>query len=213
MTKVIDRSISSTPASHDPWVESDFLSEGTPLIRPKHPSVAFEAVIRASMIGSQRYWVETSDEHPCTTAVAELREWLDMPLDTVVSLVGLAPSTRAFWRNNPEAPIRNSGTKRLLRFRSAVGLLVALSGREQARARIASAGWLQRVGDTDGLVSFETWVHNEIDPDPIVAPAYLGGLTRQQLGTLAVTPDGEFDRQGLERPRLTADRSAAAVGD
>lgn len=213
MTKLIERSILSTPASHDPWVDADLLTEGTPLIRPKHPSVAFDAVLRASVIGSQRYWVEGSNEHPGTTAVAELRDWLDVPLDSIVSLVGLGPSTRAFWRNNPDAPIRNSGTKRLLRFRTAVGLLVGGLGRDQARLRLNATGWLDRVSDMIGVAAFEAWVHHELQPEPLEAPAHLSALTRQQLEALAVVPEGEFQRQDSERPRLTTEGSVGAEAD
>lgn len=213
MAEVLDRSIWSTPASHDPWEGVALIGEGTPLIRPKHPSAAFDAVLRVAAIGSQRYWVEGSDQHPCTAAVAELRDWLDLSLDSVVSLVGLAPSTRAFWRNNPDAPIRNPGTKRLLRFRTAVGLLVGHLGRDEAQARLMATGWLERVGDTEGLVAFEAWVRQQIDPSPLVAPAHLSTLSREDLASLAVVPEGEFERQTSERPRLTTDGSPGAEAD
>lgn len=213
MTEVIDRSILSTPASRDPWVHVDLIADGTPLIRPKHPSAAFDAVLRVAAIDSQRYWVEGSEQHPCTAAVAELRDWLDVSMDSVVTMVGLAPSTRAFWRNNPDAPVRSTGTKRLLRFRTAVGLLVGGLGRERARELLTETRWLTRVSDTDGLVAFESWVRRELDPEPMVAPSHLSGLTRQELAALAVVPEGEFQRQGRERPRLAKDGSSGAGAD
>lgn len=213
MNELVDRNVMSTPASDDPWVGLSLFAEATPLIRPKQPSDAFDALLRVAVIGSQRYWVEESAEHPGTTAVAELRDWLDLSMDTVVSLVGLASSTRAFWRNNPESPIRSSGTKRLLRFRTAVGLLVGALGRDQARTRLSASGWLERVSDMPGVIAFEAWVHDQLDPEPLEAPGHLAGLSRKQLEGLAVVPDGEFQRQDRERPRLTTYGSVGAEGD
>lgn len=213
MTEVVDRSVLSTPASDDPWTGLTLFTEATPLIRPKQRSDAFDALLRVAVIGSQTYWVEESAEHPGTTAVAELRDWLDLSMDAVVSLVGLAPSTRAFWRNKPDSPIRNSGTKRLLRFRTAVGLLVGALGRDEARVRLTSSGWLERVSDMQGVAAFEAWVHNEIEPEPLTAPAHLASLTREQLEALAVVPDREFQRQDRERPRLTTNGSVGAEED
>lgn len=140
--------------------------------------------------------------HPGTEALDQLQEWLGLPLDGIVAVVGLSGSTRQFWRNNPTAAVRPSKAGRLLRFRTAVGLLVGSVGLEQARHMLHSEGWLQPLDETR-LVALEARVREQLSPGPLVAPPGLGDLTREQL-LAASASSGEAVQRRLESARDTA---------
>jgi hypothetical protein len=139
--------------------------------------------------------------HPGTEALQQLQEWLNLPLDEIVSIVGLAPSTRQFWRNNPTAEVRPSKAGRLLRFRTAVGLLVGDVGIEQGRHILHGEGWLEPL-DEARLVALEARVREQLSPGPLSAPPGLTDLSREQL-LAAAHPSGEAAQRRLESSRDT----------
>ena len=200
----------------------------TPVIRPNVPSESFDALVKAffvrraatvvvgsdvrvivgdatpELLGQVRSTDSRSSQardnvHPATAATAELAGWLQMSLDAVVELVGLAASTRAHWRNNPTAPVRPSKSGRLLRLHTAVGLLVGEQGLERARAELYAGGWLTGPLDEARLADLEAHVRDVLLPNGLQPPAYLaaGGLSREQI--LARTTSGAPDE---ERQRL-----------
>lgn len=140
------------------------------------------------------------DVHPGTEALDQLQEWLGMPLDDIVAVVGLSPSTRAFWRRNPAAAVRPGKAGRLLRFRTSVGLLVGTVGAEQARHVMHDEGWLEPL-DEARLVAFEARVRRQLAPGPRVAPAGLAGLSRAQLLGAVTDRDEEVAQRRLESSR------------
>jgi hypothetical protein len=143
--------------------------------------------------------------HPGTEALQQLQEWLNLSLDHIVELAGLGPSTRAYWRKNPTAPIRPGKTGRLLRFRTGVGLLVAEVGLETARARLHSEGWLEQNMDEPRLVAFEAWVHEQMTPGGPTPPTYLRhGLSREELRARALRGvDDEVAQLAEDREKVT----------
>lgn len=220
----------TTVSTKDAWrdlVQCAHFADETPLTRPAQRSEAFEALL-SGLLAPSRYliavtsiveeWtsfetvgvaadaasdqVPATAEHPGNVALRDLQTWLQMPLDSIVGLAGLSASTRAFWRQNPSAPIRPSKTGRFLRFHTAVGLLVGSQGPDQARATLRGEGWLNGVFDEDRLVELETRVRNELVPQGLQAPAYLarGGLSRRELRSrMRKSLGAELNQQQGER--------------
>lgn len=213
-------------------IQCVYFADQTPLTEPASRSEPFEVLIRNFFSGSNCRVFITTDagmqtsaviepttvdqelveaafpatdgpaEHPGNIALRDLQGWLGMPLDTLVGLAGLSASTRAFWRNNPTAPIRPSKTGRFLRLHTAIGLLVGNQGVEKARLTLRGEGWLSEVFDERRLIELETRVRNELMPDALQPPAYLsrGGLTRKQLRARMLADAGnERAQQDLER--------------
>lgn len=144
------------------------------------------------------------ERHPGTIAVEQLSEWLDLPADSVLSIVALSPSTRQFWRNNPTAPVRRGKAGRLLRFRTAVGLLVGSLGVEQTRHMLHAGGWMQPL-DEARLAALEARSRQQVASHPMTAPEGLTSLTTAQL--LAATHPG---RSETEQRLLESARDAPA---
>ncbi|GAA1477098.1 hypothetical protein GCM10009623_15440 [Nocardioides aestuarii] len=138
--------------------------------------------------------------HPGTEALDQLQGWLNMPLDDIVAVVGLSPSTRAFWRRNPTAAVRPGKAGRLLRFRTSVGLLVGAVGAEEARHVLHDERWLEPL-DEARLVALEARVRRQLAPEPPIAPAGLANLSRQQLLAAVTDRDGEVVQRQLESSR------------
>ena len=138
--------------------------------------------------------------HPGTQALDQLQEWLGLPFDDIVTVVGLSPSTRQFWRNNPSAAVRPGKAGRLLRFRTAVGLLVGAIGAEQARHVMHDEGWLEPL-DEARLVAFEARVRRQLAPEPRTTPAGLARLSREQLLEAVMDQGGEVAQRLLESSR------------
>ncbi len=238
MSEVLDRP--TTVTGRDVWrdeVQATF-PDVTPVIRPSVPSESFDALVEAFFVrraatvvvgGDVRVVVHdaspelraltgsltSSDSqaqavHPATSATAELAGWLQMPLDAVVELAGLASSTRAHWRNNPTAPVRPSKSGRLLRLHTAVGLLVGEQGPDRARATLHAGGWLTKPLDESRLADLEAYVRDVLLPEGLQPPAYLrnDGLTRDQVlaRTTAGAPD-EARRRLAETPEPIDDAS------
>lgn len=209
-----------------------YFADQTPLTQPANPSKPFEVLVSGFFSRSnchviittndgarvsatieptdlvqeplERFTLSANDpvEHPGNIALRDLQGWLGMPLDAIVGLAGLSASTRAFWRNNPAAPIRPSKTGRFLRLHTAIGLLVGEQGVEKARLTLRGEGWLAEAFDERRLIELETRVRNELMPDGLQAPAYLsrGGLTRKQLRARMLADLGdERAQQDLER--------------
>lgn len=138
--------------------------------------------------------------HSGTEALDQLQKWLGLPLDDIVTVVGLSPSTRQFWRNNPSAAVRPGKAGRLLRFRTSVGLLVGAVGAEQARHVMHDEGWLEPL-DEARLVAFEARVRRQLAPEPRTAPAGLAALSREQLLGAVMGRGGEVAQRRLESSR------------
>lgn len=159
---------------------------------------------RAEGVGATEYPddVVVRTVHPGTEALDQLQDWLALPLDEIVAVVGLSGSTRQFWRNNPTAVVRPSKAGRLLRFRTAVGLLVGSIGLERARHVLHDEGWLRPL-DEVRLVALEARVREQLSPGPLLAPPGLEGLSREQL-LAASAPSGEAEQRRSESARDTA---------
>ena len=159
---------------------------------------------------------EVSDDHPGTAALRDLERWLGMGLDAIVRLASLSPSTRAFWRENPTAPIRPNKAGRLLRLHAAVGLLVGEVGLEHANRALRGEGWLAEPFDEDRLVRLEVRVRQALLPEGLQPPAYLdhGGLTRKELRARALAdPEDEKAQLAVERASTTPVRPPCPRGD
>ena len=209
MTEVLDRP--TTVTGHDVWrddIQAKFPTE-TPVVRPVGTTESVDRLLHSVFTRtSGRVVVVTSQDglvihgsdaadlvqalfgpdqlekvHPATAATDALSEWLQMPLDAVVALVGLGPSTRAHWRKKPDAPVRPTKSGRLLRLHSAVGLLVGELGLERARAKLLTENWLTDVLDEQRLSELEAVVRDALLPDGLQPPAYLlgGGLSRDEV--------------------------------
>lgn len=196
-----------------------------PLV-PGLGSQALRALLRrsADMIARVTFEVDRDDavrdlmasavpaKHPGTVALEELQAWLAMSLDDIVSVVGLSPSTRQFWRNNPGAPVRPAKAGRLLRFRTAVGLLVGSLGLEPARHVLRSEGWLVPL-DEERLVALEGRVREHLAPEPLAAPPSLATLTREQLLARVSPGPQEAAQRRLESARDGAITETASEDD
>jgi len=155
---------------------------------------------RRAPIGVRRYRLQPTAPtvHPGTAALEELRTWLALPLDTIVELVELSPSARAWWRSHPTSPVRPNKAGRLLRFRAAVGLLVGRMGAEAARQRLRAGGWLVGRLTDARLAELEALVHQELVPE-FTLPAHLAaGLTAPALEALR-NPAADLEQQRDER--------------
>jgi len=157
--------------------------------------------------------VEAPAEHPGTTALRDLQAWINMPLDAIVTLAGLSPSIRSYWRQHPTAPVRPTQGGRLLRLHTAVGLIVGEIGLEQARSVLHNEGWLTGTYDEKRIVQLEVRLREVLLPEGLQPPAYLtgGGLTREQLRARVLGDTAhEHNRQTVERSnhRLNLDGSA-----
>lgn len=162
---------------------------------------SLRAGTRLGLIVRREYCVEPPAAHPCTTALVDLRSWLDLPLDDLVSLAGLSPSSRQYWRENPDAPVRPGKAGRLLRLHAAVGLLVGSVGLDEAQAALRREGWLDERLDSTRLASLEDHIRRIVRPSGLSMPAHLaGGLTPELLAQVA-DPDDELLQQDSERPR------------
>ncbi len=219
MTNVVDRP--TTVTGHDVWrddIQAKFPTE-TPVVRPVGKTESFDRLLHSVFTRtSGRVVVVTSQDglvihgsdaaelvramfgpdqsekvHPATAATEALAGWLQMSLDSVVAIVGLSSSTRAHWRNNPEAPVRPTKSGRLLRLHSAVGLLVGNLGPERARAKLLNENWLSEPLDEHRLAALEAAVRDVHLPDGLQPPAYLleGGLSRDEV--LARMADSSLD--------------------
>lgn len=139
-------------------------------------------------------------KHPGVQALEQLQDWLGLPLADILSVVRLSPSTRQFWRNNPRAPVRPDKAGRLLRFRTAVGLLVGALGLERARHALHSEGWLKPL-DEARLVAFEARVREQLTSGHVTAPDGLAALTEKQLLAAVHPRSGEDAQRLLESSR------------
>lgn len=145
--------------------------------------------------------------HPGTAALDDLQAWLSLPLDELVRLVGLSPSARAWWRQHPDAPVRPAKAGRLLRFRTAVGLLVGELGMEAARSKLHKGGWLKDHLDEQRLATLESAVQDSLSGELKAPPALTAGLSRAQL---AAAVDGVEDELAQQRSEST--RSSWKMG-
>ncbi len=151
---------------------------------------------------------EEPGDHPGTIALRELQEWTGLGLDALVALVGLAPSTRAYWRNNPTAPVRPTKAGRLLRLRSAVGLLVGDAGLETARLILRSEGWLDEALDDGRLGELELRVRQVLLPEGLKPPAHVPtGLSREELLARAIGDRADADAETSQRNSETSGTS------
>lgn len=155
---------------------------------------------RPGWTGVRRYRLQSTapSVHPGTAALEELKTWLALPLDTIVGLVELSPSARAWWRSHPTAPVRPDKAGRLLRFRAAVGLLVGHIGAEAARQRLHGGGWLEGRLTDARLAEFEALVHQEFVPALTLPPRLAAGLTAPALDALR-NPSADLEQQRAER--------------
>ncbi|GAA2165135.1 hypothetical protein [Pedococcus bigeumensis] len=193
------------------------------------PSEALRALLRrsAELVARVKYELDRDDEarravtapavgpqpkHPGTQALEQLQSWLALPLDDIVAVVGLSPSTRQFWRNNPSAPVRPAKAGRLLRFRTAVGLLVGDIGLDRARHLLHSEGWLTPLDEAQ-LVALEARVREQLSPGPLTAPPALAALTPEQLLAAVKPHTGEAAQRRLETPRDAASAAPAQEDD
>lgn len=146
-------------------------------------------------------------EHPGTVALRELQEWLDLGLDAIVTLVELSPSTRAYWRSNPTAPLRPTKAGKLMRLRVAVGLLVGELGADEARSTLRGEGWLADPLDETKLARLEIRVRQALVPEGLQPPAYLtrGGLSRDELLARAL---GDDEHDAAEDEQRAAESAA-----
>lgn len=182
------------------YLDPGVLAEMLTVVGSGAVGVSASAILRAAIPRGADANV-VGEDHPGTEALRQLQEWLNLPLDHIAQLAGLAPSTRAYWRNNPTAPIRPGKTGRLLRFRTSLGLLVAEVGVEAARDGLHSQGWLDQRMDEPRLAAFEAWVHRQLTPEGLVAPEYLRrGLSREELRVRALRSVND------EAVQLTKDR-------
>lgn len=184
----------------------------TPVLRPLIKESAYDLLVRSYDESLCLYAVDEhldSPPHPATIATAELSEWLGIGLDAAVSLVGLAASSRQYWRENPEAPIRPGKAGRLMRLHTAVGLLVGAVGVPQAQARLRSGRWLDSAIDDDQLIALEQWVGNIVDPTDFSAPAFLQSpRSKRELRRVVASPKTDLSMQARERQN-TAKREGA----
>ena len=238
MTEVLDRP--TTVTGFDVWrddIQARSPAE-TPVAVPVEKSESLDRLLHSVFSGtSGRVVVVTSQDelvhgsnvaelvrvmfaphasekmHPATTATDALGEWLQMSLDSVVALVGLSPSTRAHWRNNPKAPVRPTKSGRLLRLHSAVGLLVGNLGLERARARLLTEGWLSEPLDEQRLAVLEAEVRDVHLPGGLQPPAYLleGGLSRHQvLARMADSSTDDAHQRLIETPEPMDDAAESS---
>ena len=200
-----------------------------PLV-PVGPSDAVRALLRRSteLVARVTYEVDRDDlmrraltvplpsphvtKHPGTQALEQLQTWLSMPLGDILSIVGLSVSTRQFWRNNPTAPVRPAKAGRILRFRTAVGLLVGQVGPERARHLLHSEGWLKPL-DEVRLVALEARVRDQLAPEPLTAPAALAALTPAQLLAAVASSGDEAAQRVLESSRDVVPAASAPEDD
>ncbi|GAA4885059.1 hypothetical protein GCM10025788_26450 [Serinicoccus chungangensis] len=142
----------------------------------------------------------SSSPHPGTAALEELQGWLGLSLDELVRIVGLSPSTRAWWRQHPDAPVRPNKAGRLLRFRTAVGLLIGELGLQKGRAKLHEGGWLSGRLDDRRLGGLELAVQQLISGE-LQAPNALTGLTRDELIAAVSDVEDELVQQTHEKTR------------
>ncbi len=234
MNDVLDRP--TTVTGHDVWrddIQAKFPTE-TPVVRPVGKTESFDRLLHSVFTRtSGRVVVVTSHDglvisgsdaaelvrsifgpnqpetvHPATAATDALAEWLQMSLDSVVAIVGLSSSTRAHWRNNPNAPVRPTKSGRLLRLHSAVGLLVGNLGLERARAKLLNENWLSEPLDEHRLAALEAEVRDLHLPGGLQPPAYLleGGLSRDEvLARMADSSLDEAHQRLIETPEPMED--------
>lgn len=239
MTEVLDRP--TTVTGHDVWrddIQAKFPTE-TPVVRPVGKTESFDQLLHSVFTRtSGRVVVVTSQDgvvvhgsdvaefvrvmfgphqsekaHPATAATDALAEWLQMSLDSVVALVGLSSSTRAHWRNKPDAPVRPTKSGRLLRLHSAVGLLVGNLGLERARAKLHNENWLSEPLDEQRLAALEAEVRDVHLPGGLEAPAYLlgGGLSRDEvLARMADNRLHEAHQRLIETPEPMDDAAESS---
>ena len=138
---------------------------------------------------------------PWEAALDDLQGWLGLSLDELVRLVGLSPSTRAWWRQHPDAPIRPTKAGRLLRFRTAVGLLVGELGLEAARSKLHESGWLTHQLDEQRLATLEADVQHVVSGELDAPPALTAGLSRAQLVAALADVEPELAQQRSESAR------------
>lgn len=195
----------------DPWDV-----DGTPVTFPLGPTPATEVyhvlveytsrAIRAQPVSLVRPTTAAPNVHPGTAALAELQEWLQMPLDEIVAIVGLQASTRQYWRLKPAAAVRPSKAGRLLRFRTTVGLLVGAVGLDRARHLLHDEGWLGRTLSEADLAALEARTRQVIQPVGPIAPSRLGHLSTEELRNLAMSNDGEDEQRRAEARRTDRPR-------
>ena len=203
MPDLLERRPEATVTSHDVWATHLIAAfgDGTPVTRPAVKSETFEALVGLFNARLQAYSAHPDPvSHPGTEALRQMQEWLNLPLDRIVQVAGLGPSTRAYWRSHPTAPIRRGKTGRLLRLRSAVGLLVGTLGPERARALLHAEGWLGEPMDESRLAALEARVREQFVPGGLRPPAQLVGLSREERRARALrgTQD-DLDQQSRER--------------
>lgn len=177
----------------------------TPLWRIRNT----RGVFRSATSSARTYTIVPVEqsEHPGTVAVRELGQWLDMPLDNVVKLVGLSPSTRQWWREHPDAPLRPGKAGRLMRLRTAVGLLVGAVGAAEARALLVREHWLDALLDDTRLRVLEAGVRGVLRPSGLTLPAGVAdrlasGLTPERLRRLS-DPTADLEQQERDRAQHT----------
>ncbi|MDP9433841.1 MAG: hypothetical protein M3P93_01015 [Actinomycetota bacterium] len=176
----------------------------TPVFRTGAGTDALRAP-RALLATRREYRIERPETsvHPGTAALHDLRSWLGLPLDTLVACVGLSPSVRQFWRQHPNAPVRRGKAGRLLRLHTAVGLLVAAVGAEDARTTVRADGWLDEPLDETRLGQFEARIRGIVRPGGLSMPVHLaGGLTPELLAQVA-DPVEDLSQQDRERTSRT----------
>lgn len=239
MTEVLDRP--TTVTGHDVWrddIQAKFPTE-TPVVRPVGKSESFDRLLhsvftrtsgRVVVVTSQGGLIihgtdtaelvramfgpdESEKVHPATAATDALADWLQTSLDAVVGIVGLSSSTRAHWRNNPDAPVRPTKSGRLLRLHSAVGLLVGNLGLERARAKLLNENWLSEPLNEQRLAALEAEVRDVHLPGGLQPPAYLlgGGLSRDEvLARMADSSLDEAHQRLIETPDLMDDAAESS---
>lgn len=139
--------------------------------------------------------------HPGTAALDDLQGWLSLSLDELVRLVGLSPSARAWWRQHPDAPVRPNKAGRLLRFHTAVGLLVGELGPEAARSKLHEGGCLTGHLDEQRLATLEAAVQDVVSGELQAPPALTAGLSRAQLAAALANVEDELAQQRSESTR------------
>ena len=110
----------------------------------------------------------------------DLITWLEMPAPKLQAVVNLSASTLEHWREHPAAPVCLDEAVILLRFHTAVGLLVGELGRQQAILLLTDGGWLLPL-NMERLMELEALVRSQLSAGPPTAPAGLAGLTATQL--------------------------------
>ncbi len=136
--------------------------------------------------------------HPGTVALDDLQGWLSLSLDELVRLVGLSPSARAWWRQHPDAPVRPNKAGRLLRFRTAVGLLVGELGPDATRSKLHEGGCLSGQLDEQRLAALEAAVQEVVSGELQAPPALTAGLSRTQLAAALADVGDELVQQRSE---------------